>query len=195
MLFKVQKGKDVFELNPELRAIDEFSNLTSRQMEYVILAFDYKTPFKKQEWQERKKQAALEAGYKLEKGGKRLDINGRNTIEGKVVAVEKARQRYSTMQKDEDYESLLGMSKLIADIRELNNKPQKTVQELEKAVKFSLQLPALMKAKKELEEILDRREDEVTDVGIEEKPADEEIVLSNLSLLAQINEEEEDDAE
>ncbi|HEY0751368.1 MAG TPA: hypothetical protein VGD26_09435 [Chitinophagaceae bacterium] len=193
MLFKVQKGKDVFELNPQLKAIEEFEPLTPRQMEYVILAFDYKTPFRKLEWQERKKQAALEAGYKLEKGGKRLDINGRNTVEGKVAAIEKARKKYDTMQKDEDYESLLGLSKLIADIRELNNKPQKTVQELEKAVKFSLQLPALMKAKKELEEILDRREDEVTDVGTEEKPAEEEIVLGNLSLLAQLNEEEDDD--
>lgn len=194
MLFKVQKGKDVFELNPQLKAIEEFATLTARQMEYVILAFDYKTPFRKMEWQERKKHAALEAGYKLEKEGKRLDINGRNTTEGKVPAIEKARKKYDTLQKDEDYESLLGLSKLIADIRELNNKPQKTVQELEKAVKFSLQLPALMKAKKELEDILDRREDEVTDIGTEEKPAEEEIVLSNLSLLAQLNEEEEDDA-
>lgn len=192
MLFKVQKGKDVFELNPQLKAIEEFEPLTARQMEYVILAFDYKTPFRKLEWAERKKQAALEAGYKLEKGAKRLDINGRNTVEGKVPAIEKARKKYDTLQKDEDYESLLGLSKLIGDIRELNNKPQKTVQELEKAVKFSLQLPSLMKAKKELEEILDRREDEVTDVGAEVKPDEEEIELSKLSLLAQLNEEEED---
>lgn len=194
MLFKVQKGKDVFELNPQLKAIEEFSTLTSRQMEYVILAYDYKTPFRKLEWSERKKQAAIEAGYKLEKGGKRLDINGRNTVEGKVAAIEKARKKYETLQKDEDYESLLGLSKLIADIRELNNKPQKTVQELEKAVKFSLQLPSLMKAKKELEEILDRREDEVTDVGVEDK-TEEEVVLSNLSILAQLNEDEDDDME
>lgn len=193
MLFKIQKGKDVFELNPQLKAIEEFSDLTERQMSYVILAFDYGTPFRKLEWQERKKQAALEAGYKLEKGGKRLDVNGRNTVEGKVAAIEKAKKKYETLQKDEDYESLLGLSKLIADIRELNNKPQKTVQELEKAVKFSLQIPALMKAKKELEELLDRREDEVTDVGAVEKPAEEEITLSNLSLLAQLNEEDEDE--
>ena len=195
MLFKVQKGKDVFELNPQLKAIGEFSELTSRQMEYVILAFDYKTPFRKLEWQERKKQAALEAGYKLEKGGKRLDINGRNTTDGKVAGIEKARKRYEALQNDDDYESLLGLSKLIGDIRELNNKAQKTVQELEKAVKFSLQLPALMKAKKELEDLLDRREDEVTDIGAEEKPAEEEIVLGNLSILAQINEADDDDAE
>jgi hypothetical protein len=194
MLFKVQKGKDVFELNPQLKAIEEFSGLTARQMEYVILAFDYKTPFRKQSWQERKRLAALEAGYKLEKDGKRLDINGRNTVEGKVAAIERARKKYETLQKDEDYESLLGLSKLISDIRALNNKSDKDLAELEKAVKFSLQLPALMKAKKELEDILDRREDEVAEVE-SDKPADEEIDVSKMSILAQLNEDYIDDGD
>lgn len=194
MLFKLQKGKDVFELNPQLKAIEEFSGLTARQMEYVILAFDYKTPFRKQSWQERKRLAALEAGYKLEKDGKRLDINGRNTVEGKVAAIERARKKYETLQKDEDYESLLGLSKLISDIRALNNKSDKDLAELEKAVKFSLQLPALMKAKKELEDILDRREDEVAEVE-SDKPVDEEIDVSKMSILAQLNEEHIDDGD
>lgn len=194
MLFKLQKGKDVFELNPQLKAIEEFSGLTARQMEYVILAFDYKTPFRKQSWQERKRLAALEAGYKLEKDGKRLDINGRNTVEGKVAAIERARKKYETLQKDEDYESLLGLSKLISDIRALNNKSDKDLAELEKAVKFSLQLPALMKAKKELEDILDRREDEVAEIE-SDKPADEEIDVSKMSILAQLNEEHIDDGD
>lgn len=193
MLFKVIKGKDVFEINPELKAVEEFAELTERQMTYVILAFDYKTPFRKLEWQKRKEQAALEAGYKLEKGGKRLDINGRNVVEGKNAGIEKARKRYNIIQRDEDYETLLGLSKLITDIRDLNAKPQKELQELEKAVKFSKDLPALMKAKKELEDILEMREDEITDVGTEPAKTEEDaIVVSNLSILAQLNEDEED---
>lgn len=189
MLFKVQKGKDVFELNPELKAIEEFAPLTSRQMEYVILAFDYKTPFRKLSWIKRKDMAALEAGYKLEKDGKRLDMNGRNATGGKNPAIERAKKKYQLMQKDEDYESLLGLSKLIGDIRELNAAPDKSLQELDKAVKFSKDLPALMKAKKELEDLLDMREDEVTDIGTEKTP-EEEQVQSNFSILAQLNEEE-----
>lgn len=193
MLFKVQKGKNVFELNPELKAIEEFAELTERQMSYVILAFDYKTPFRKLEWQKRKELAALESGYKLEKGGKRLDVNGRNVVDGKNVGIEKAKKKYNVLQRDEDYETLLGLSKLISDIRELNSRQQKDLQELEKAVKFSKELPALMKAKRELEDIVEMREDEITDIGIETKTAEEEVVVSNLSILARINEEEENE--
>lgn len=193
MLFKVQKGKNVFELNPELKAIEEFAELTERQMSYVILAFDYKTPFRKLEWQKRKELAALESGYKLEKGGKRLDVNGRNVVDGKNVGIEKAKKKYNVLQRDEDYETLLGLSKLISDIRELNSRQQKDLQELEKAVKFSKELPALMKAKRELEDIVEMREDEITDIGTETKTAEEEVVVSNLSILARINEEEENE--
>jgi hypothetical protein len=190
MLYKVIKGKSTFELNPELKAIEEFEPLTDRQMTYVILATDYKTPFRKLSIADRKFRAALESGYKLEKDGKRLDMNGRNVTTGKSAQVEKAVRKYNVLQRDEDYETLLGLSKLISDIRELNITNNKSLTELEKAVKFSKDLPALMKAKKELEGILEMREDEVTDIG---SPQQEEEVLavSNMSILAEINEEEQ----
>jgi hypothetical protein len=189
MLFKVQHGKDVFELNPELKAISEFEPLTGRQMVYVILSTDYKSPFRKLTTADRKTRAAVEAGYKYDKTGKRLDTNGRNIIQGKNAAVEKAIKKYRILQKDEDYESLLGLSKLIGDIRELNQAHNKSLAELEKAVKFSKELPALMKAKKDLEEVLDMREDEITDIGLDGKTEEEETTITNLSILAQLNDE------
>lgn len=190
MLFKIQRGKNVFDLNPELKAIAEFEPLTGRQMEYVILAFDYKTPFRKLNWDKRKDMAAQEAGYKLEKDGKRLDMNGRNATDGKNAAIEKARKKYQIMQKDEDYESLLGLSKLMSDIRELNGTSNKSLTELEKAVKMSLQLPALMKAKKELEDILEMREDEEPEIEATVATPAEEDNIKNFAILAQLNEEE-----
>jgi hypothetical protein len=191
MLYKVIAGHDTFELNPELKAVEEFSVLTERQMTYVILASDYRTPFRKLPWPERRVQAAISSGYKMEKDGKRLDKNGRAVVDGKNDAVQKAIKRYNAVQKDEDYETLLGLSKLISDIRELNATTNKSLTELEKAVKFSKELPALMKAKKDLEDILEMREDEVTDIGVEKTP-EEDLVLDNLSVLAQINEEDPD---
>ena len=44
MLFKVIASKDIFELNPELKSIVEFERLTPRQMTYVALVADYKSP-------------------------------------------------------------------------------------------------------------------------------------------------------
>lgn len=189
MLFKVQKGKDVFTLNPELKAITEFEPLTSRQMEYVILAYDYTTPFRKLAWDKRKEMAAIEAGYKLEKDGKRLDMNGRNATAGKNVAIDKARKKYQEIQKDEDYETLLGLNKLISDIRKLHTASDKSLQELEKAVKMAIDLPKIIKAKKEIEEILDMREEEVPEIQSTQTEKAEDIV-KNLSILAQLNDEE-----
>lgn len=193
MLYKVIAGKDVFELNPELRAVEEFEALTPRQMAYVILATDYKTPFRKLPWPKRREQAALSAGYKMEKDGKTLDKNARGIIGGKTEGVQRAIKRYNIIQKDEDYETLLGLTKLINDIRELNATSSKSLIELEKAVKFSKELPALMKAKKELEDILEMREDEPTDIGPDNKTEKEEDIMSNLAILAQLNEEDRDD--
>lgn len=188
MLFKITAGQDVFELNPGLRAVEEFVDLTDRQMKYIILSTDYKSPFRKLSPTDKRFRAALEAGYKLEKDGKRLDMNGRNITGGKNDKVERAIKKYNILQKNEDYETILGLSKLIGDIREFNVASNKSAAEIEKAIKFSKDLPTLIKAKREIEDILEMREDEVTDVP-DATNADLEVKESVLSILATINEE------
>lgn len=190
MLFKVERNKSVFELNPELRAIGAFESLTDRQMTYVILVADYKSPFRKRAIEDRKYYAAVEAGYKMEKDGKRLDMNGRNLVAGKVANVEAAIRYYrETLQRDEDYEALLSIGMLIAQIRELNAKPEKTVAELEKAVTLTVgKLDKLIETKKRLEEILDMREDAVTDVASGDASDDPDITdESDLPTLSKVN--------
>ncbi len=191
MLFKIIRDKTVSELNPEILVIEEFANLTDRQLKYTILSTDYKSPFRKLTKEDKKFRAALEAGYKLEKGGKRLDMNGRNIVQGKNPEVEKAIKKYKILQKDEDYETLLGISKLIADIREFTARVGKETTEIEKAIKFAKELPALLKVKKEIEDTLGMREDEITDV--EEVKITTEETPTNLSELAQINDEYSND--
>lgn len=192
MLFKVVREKSVTELNPEILAVAEFAELTERQLLYVILSTDYKSPFRKLNKEDKKMRAALEAGYKLEKGGKRLDVNARNLVQGKNDKVEKAIKKYRILQKDEDYETILGLSKLIGDIRDFNNRPEKSATEIEKAIKFSKDLPALIKAKREIEDVLEMREDEVSDVE-EATTVEGEVKESALSILATINEEMDND--
>lgn len=190
MLFKVIAGKDTFSLNPQLKAIEEFARLTDRQMTYVILATDYKTPFKRLSQEERKFQAAVSAGYKLEADGKRLDNNGRNLVAGKVGSVVAAINKYNALQKDDDYETLLSVTLLISQIRDLNNQPDKTVAELEKAVKLTMSLDKLVETKKRLEQILDMREEEEVDpsIGGDSSGEDGTLKSEDLPLLSQLNE-------
>jgi hypothetical protein len=188
MLYKLIHGQDVFVLNPALLAIEEFAALTDRQMRYVILATDYKSPMRKLKSEDKKFRAALEAGYKLEKDGKRLDMNGRNICAGKNEKTERAIKKYKILQQDEDYETILGLSRLISDIRDFNTASNKSATEIEKAIKFSKDLPTLIKAKREIEDILEMREDEVSAVP-DATNADLDIKDTALSILATINED------
>lgn len=186
MLFRVEASKDTFELNPGLKAIPEFEKLTERQITYVILSTDYKSPFRKLTPDERKHQSALIAGYKLDKEGKRFDTNGKNLLQGKVPSIEAAIKRYKELQRDEDYETLVALNTLIGQIRELNSKPDKNFQELAAAVNINVQkLDKLMETKKRIEELLDMREDEPAMVT-KEAPL-ETIEEANLPILAQLN--------
>jgi hypothetical protein len=189
MLFKVIAGKDIFELNPQLKSIEEFARLTARQMTYVVLATDYKSPFKRLSLEERKYQAAISAGYKLDSDGKRLDTNGRSLTSGKVGSVQAAVNKYNVLQKDDDYETLLSVTLLISQIRDLNNKPDKTVAELEKAVKLTMGLDKLVETKKKLEQILAMREEEEIDpsIGGDASGDDGAISVDDLPLLSQLN--------
>lgn len=188
MLFKVEHGKSTFELNPGLKAIPEFINLTDRQMDYVILSTDYRSPFRKLAPEDKRTQAAAAAGYKYEKDGKRLDMNGRNITAGKVAVVEAAIKRYRELQRDDDYETLLSVSSLIAQIRELNNQRDKSAAELEKAVKMTKELVNLTNIKKELEDVLDQREDPRPDPTFELSEGElTSEAAGALSVLARIN--------
>lgn len=189
MLFKVIANKDIFELNPQLKAVEEFERLTARQMTYVVLSTDYKSPFKRLSSDEKKLQAAISAGYKLDADGKRLDTNGRNLTAGKVGSVQAAVNRYNALQKDDDYETLLSVTLLISQIRDLNNQKDKTILELEKAVKLTMSLDKLVETKKKLEQILDMREEEEIDPSFGGGQAGDDGVINadELPLLSQLN--------
>lgn len=193
MLFKINANTDVFKDNPELQSVLEFERCTDKQFRYVALLTDYKSPFRKLGIEDKKYQAAVTAGYKLEKDGKRLDMNGRNLVAGKVGNVEAAIKKYRELQKDEDYETLLSLSVLIGQIRDLNAKPDKTVLELEKAVAISTgKLDKLVETKKKLENIIEKREDFPTEAqdnpgAFLADPDDEFVSESSLSVLDKVN--------
>lgn len=188
MLFKVEAGKSTFELNPGLKAIPEFERLTERQLTYVILATDFKSPFRKLTSDDRKLQAALIAGYKMEPDGKRPDTNTRNLIAGKTTNVEAAIKRYKELQRDEDYETLISLNKLISQIREFNNKEDKRAEELVMAVNLNVQkLDKLLETKRKIEELIDMREDEP--VKLTDTPQSQVLTQDeqSLPLIAQMN--------
>ncbi len=173
MLFKVKTGIDIFELNPELLLIEEFSKLDNRQMTTVALYADYESPFKTKNDSEKRELAAKTAGYELEPDGKRLDKNGRNFIYGKTVTLERAVSKYREIQYDENKAILEAYDQQIQDIIALmtydksallESNPKLAVEFAEKAAKLSQQLPLIKEAKIKIQQILNMSRDNAPDI-------------------------------
>jgi hypothetical protein len=163
MLVKVIHGQDIFEINPQLRGVQEFNALdSSRQMSFVALVADYETPFKHKHGKERREAVAKEVGYPLEKDGKRLDKNGRDLVSGKLPKVEAAIVKYRELCFDEDkdmreaysiqIQTITGLMRLEFSIKEEDI--EKSLELAEKAAKLSKQLPEIKRAKNELESLI-----------------------------------------
>lgn len=108
MLFKIHADmakdtKDFFEENPGARAIEEFNDLTTRQMFFVCLVADrdYDSPLRSQPERKRREIGVRVAGWPME-DDKRPDKNGRNLVNGKVAKVESAIKKYVEIQYDEE---------------------------------------------------------------------------------------------
>lgn len=157
MHYKIISGKDIFELNPGLRAVDKFSKLTDTQMKYVCLVMDNSSdnPIKTLEGEKRKEKAAKLAGYSMtESDGKRINKNVREIIEGKITSINEAIEIYKELHYNEDMSTQESLVAQISQIREFLNKPNKKHKELESSIKLAEKLPTLIKAKKEVEQLL-----------------------------------------
>jgi hypothetical protein len=157
--FRLRLDKPVFEDNPELKILPEFARLTDRQMKYVMLVDWYRSPLRMMKIEDRKLKAALLAGYKLEKGGDRPDVNTRNVVDGKVGTIEAARKVMKEIQFDFDQDLLDTINFQIEEIKGFLKQPDKTTQQLDKAIQFVQKLPALYETRVKLKAILGMRED------------------------------------
>jgi len=160
MLFKVIEGKDIFELNEELRAIKEF-DLTSMQMTFVALYSDYESPIRTLPDKARREQACKIAGYPME--GDRLARNARDIVAGTVKSIEAGIEKYKELQYDENKALLDAYNQQIQEIMELmtmdktklaKDDPKLAMDLSEKATKLSVRLPEIKKAKKKLQELI-----------------------------------------
>src|SRR5690606_5739269 len=118
--------------------------------------------------EDRKLKAALMVGYKLEKGGSRPDVNTRNVIDGKVGSIEAARKVMKEIQFDFDRDLLDTINFQIEEIKAFLRLPNKTTQQLDKAVQFVQKLPALYETRVKLKEILGMRDEAQIEENIPE---------------------------
>ncbi len=212
MLFKLSTDKSPFVLNDGLKAIREFVCLTDRQFTAVALVADYQSPLRKLPEKQKREQAAIIAGWPME--GKRLDKNGRNFVDGQVKSMEKAIQKYREIDYDEDKEALEKITKQIQENNKAidENKELAAVKKekngetyvdkklqyelIDKANKFSRELPDLYEAKKKLQDVLNLREEAnittFTSVDLEGEETDEGLSALDQFMMKKDKQKDED---
>ena len=126
MLYKIRDGVSVFDDNPELFAIPEFSALYNRtnlpvedrdrRMRFVMLVADRRSPLRTLPDRQRREKAALICGWTME--GTRLDRNAREIVYGKVEPIELAIAKYKELQFDEHQDTLDTVNAQIHEIKE-----------------------------------------------------------------------------
>lgn len=174
MLFKVNKGRDFFEENPEARSIANFTVLTTREMQYICWVYDYQSPFRNLKLEERKLKALLEAGFRMEKDGKRPDKYAREVMNGKIEKIQYAIREFMSLQKDEDRELADAVTIQLDEIKNFLKTPKETEGEWRIAIQMLEKMPKLLKDRKEIFDILDMREHlnvEVAVLNEEDGPA------------------------
>lgn len=175
MLFSIVPKKSIFETNPELLSIPEFANLSEKQMRFLVYAYDYRSPYRQLPMDDRKKKAALTAGYKIE--------SSKNFAREGVLpeSMEKGASKYLELQYDEDWENLKAFDEQMKEIRDFLKKKDKKSAELKMATQMMKDMVSLNKAREELVKSMGLRD------GEEE---DSDIVIKEVSTLDLINQED-----
>ena len=185
MIYKVTDG-DVFEDNPGLDSNEKFAKCTSRELKYIFLLYDFKSPYSKMSFNMRQEKAGIEAGFRKEKDGKRFDKNARQVISTTPTArVKAAIAEFKAIQSasnkdlailaaiDEQIEYIIGYLDNPTPAGESKSQPDR----IKKNIDIMQKLPQLLEVRKKIEVIL------------ELAAAEEEGSTKEVSTLDEVNQE------
>ena len=183
MLFRILKNKDFFDSNPQAELEDDFSCLTSDEMKFIALVYDYDSPYKNLGKQERKEKVLDILGYeRTVKGNWPKAV--KDMIEGLKPKYPKAASRYLSLMKDVDKDTLVAYEEQLAECNQFMKTKNKKPSEMKIAMQMQKEMETLRSNIKNLKEELEVR-DQTNEYGL----ADEAGMVS-LSLIEEINNEE-----
>lgn len=188
MIYKIEKDKTVFESNEGLDTNPAFEKCSDRELKYVLWLYDIDSPYVKMRFVDRQHKAAMEAGYRKEKGNKRFDKNARLLFAGAVARVELAIKEFRNIQNasNTNFAVLAALTTQIErNINFIENAKgsELKVKEMLDLNKLASGLQDLIQTKVNIEDILN------IDGGA--ATGEEEAMPEFLSILDQVNLEEE----
>ena len=159
MIYKIEKDKSVFESNPGLELNPIFMECSDKELKYVFLLYDIDSPYAKMSFDERKKRAAISAGFKMNAAGTSFDRTAKLILDGKSKRVNNAIREFNDIQRKSNphFNILTTISKQIDKTTEfLDKMPAKdmTPDEMMKRNRLATGLVELVDARKKIEKLL-----------------------------------------
>jgi len=182
-----KRGETLRESNPGIDSVPVFTNLTDKQLLYIYYVYDWTAPYFKAKLKEKKMMAARDAGLGFEAKQNRPSKYSRDIINLKNHKVNEGISRFNTLQRATDQDRAL-LEALQAQIYEIMDKvgtPSSNVDDLKKTVFLSKALPALVKQRKEIAEVVGLRDLAVS--------SEEQEIEKELSTLDELNESKQHD--
>lgn len=112
----INKKISVFDLEPNLSTVAEFEHLTPKQMNYVVLYADYRSPFRNLPEDRRKIAVAKRLGWDISKQGDRV-LSPNSDITRHPTHIQEAIKMWRYLFPDEKMEDLMAVKKLREEIR------------------------------------------------------------------------------
>lgn len=172
MIFKVKLDEDIRKTNDGIDSIPAFVDANDKTIKYVILMYDYDSPYARQPHDVRKQQVLLALDYR--KQGSIDSFFSRNRK--KIKDCEEA---YAELQYDDIYEGLLSCKTQLRNWDKLLRNEEKTDKEEALAFKIFDKYPQLMEKIEEMEKIVGYREKYDKTSTADKRTALEKYIQSN----------------
>lgn len=174
------KDKDFFETNPEAELIDEFNGITSDEMKYLALVYDYDSPFRNMTLEERKEKVLSLLGY--ERGAKGAwPTKVQAIIGGYDKKYLNAAKAYIDLMRDDDKETLIAYQSQLKECQDFMKRKDKKPNEIISAIKMQKLVEDLRASIKALKQELNIRDDKSGFGGGESSTA------TSMSLIEELN--------
>lgn len=180
MLFNIKASEPVRETCPDIDSIPEFEGITDRQIRYVILVYDYDSPYRQQPLDERKVRVAKDVGYSYNPDTSKItEREGKNIINNDIPDVVRAIKKYRELQYDEERDLLMAYDEQLLQFKEFFRKKGKTEDEIKLALAIT----------KQYNELISDRKAMIESLGLKGEIGDEEDEFADeaLSLIDQVN--------
>jgi hypothetical protein len=182
MIFKIFQEGDFFESNPSATLIEEFLALSSDEMKYICLVYDYDSPFRNLVSDVRKFKVLERLPFKKTSSGKH-DLKTLDMVYGNMPKYVEAARALHSLMFNEDQADILAYKRQKEEIRNFLTSTNKTAVEM-KNVKSYIENQSLLDEKiREIEERIKVKEEKEFI-----KNEKEDVGTTSASLIEEMNE-------